>query len=326
MKQHYIPRCYLRRFSNHERSIFTYDKINSKSYKAPIMSVCFENDIYTISNSYIEDSKNEHGINLNKLSIESDYFANTIEQMLEKFLNQLDDIKNGWIAGNDKYKLQFVEKRELALHLITLYFRIPYVMNAIIDNHMRYEKAEVDIIKHILAVHTGNKAYDELEIDIACEKPVLHAQISYLNDELMMNMANVLANNICVFWISNNNDFYTSDFPIIVNPYVPKVRPRFMGLAQYGGELMMPLSPSLSVSIYDRNYFKDKEQLDSCFIIANEEEVFRRNWRIYLYAQRHVFSLNNDFRMIDALYKKEGKHVFYSPNLKDEIVSGLGKY
>ena len=32
MKQHYIPRCYLKRFSNNERSIFTYDKCKSESY------------------------------------------------------------------------------------------------------------------------------------------------------------------------------------------------------------------------------------------------------------------------------------------------------
>lgn len=123
-----------------------------------------------------------------------------------------------------------------------------------------------------------------------------------------------------------NNEFYTSDFPIVVNAYVPHVKSICMGLAQYGGELLVPLSPNLSISIYDRDYFKDKEKFDSCFIVADNEEVLRRNWRIYLYAKRHVFSFNNDFRMIEVLYKKEGKHVFYSPNLKEEIVSGLGKY
>ena len=199
-------------------------------------------------------------------------------------------------------------------------------MNAMIDNHLRFERAEADMIKHILSVQTRNKAFNELELEISCEKPVLHAQISYLNDELLMDMANILANNIYVFFVSENNELYSSDFPIVVNPYVPNIKPICMGLAQYGGELTMPLSPSLSISIYDRKYFKDKEELDSCFIIANDEEILRRNWRIYLYAKRHVFSLKNDFRMIDVLYEKEGKHVFYSPNLKEEIVSGLGRY
>lgn len=325
MKQHYIPRCYLKRFSDNNKSIFSYDKINSKSYQASLMSVCCEDDLYSLSESYVEECIKQQD-NLNTLSIECDYFSKKIEPLLAQYLGQLDVIQDGWVKGTERYRLNYLEKRELALHIITLYFRIPHVMNAMIDNHLRFERAEADMIKHILSVQTSNKAFNELELEISCEKPVLHAQISYLNDELLMDMANILANNIYVFFVSENNELYSSDFPIVVNPYVPNIKPICMGLAQYGGELTMPLSPSLSISIYDRKYFKDKEELDSCFIIANDEEILRRNWRIYLYAKRHVFSLKNDFRMIDVLYEKEGKHVFYSPNLKEEIVSGLGRY
>lgn len=325
MKQHYIPRCYLKRFSDNNKSIFSYDKINSKSYQASLMSVCCEDDLYSLSESYVEECIKQQD-NLNTLSIECDYFSKKIEPLLAQYLGQLDVIQDGWVKGTERYRLNYLEKRELALHIITLYFRIPHVMNAMIDNHLRFERAEADMIKHILSVQTRNKAFNELELEISCEKPVLHAQISYLNDELLMDMASILANNIYVFFVSENNELYSSDFPIVVNPYVPNIKPICMGLAQYGGELTMPLSPSLSISIYDRKYFKDKEELDSCFIIANDEEILRRNWRIYLYAKRHVFSLKNDFRMIDVLYEKEGKHVFYSPNLKEEIVSGLGRY
>lgn len=325
MKQHYIPRCYLKRFSDNNKSIFSYDKINSKSYQASLMSVCCEDDLYSLSESYVEECIKQQD-NLNTLSIECDYFSKKIEPLLAQYLGQLDVIQDGWVKGTERYRLNYLEKRELALHIITLYFRIPHVMNAMVDNHLRFERAEADMIKHILSVQTRNKAFNELELEISCEKPVLHAQISYLNDELLMDMANILANNIYVFFVSENNELYSSDFPIVVNPYVPNIKPICMGLAQYGGELTMPLSPSLSISIYDRKYFKDKEELDSCFIIANDEEILRRNWRIYLYAKRHVFSLKNDFRMIDVLYEKEGKHVFYSPNLKEEIVSGLGRY
>lgn len=42
MKQHYIPRCYLKRFSDNDKSIFTYDKQQSKAYPASMMSVCCE--------------------------------------------------------------------------------------------------------------------------------------------------------------------------------------------------------------------------------------------------------------------------------------------
>ena len=75
MKQHYIPRCYLKRFSDNNKSIFTYDKQQSKSYPASMMSVCCEDDMYSISDSYIEENNKETGSYLNRLSLEHSHFA-----------------------------------------------------------------------------------------------------------------------------------------------------------------------------------------------------------------------------------------------------------
>ena len=100
----------------------------------------------------------------------------------------------------------------------------------------------------------------------------------------------------------------------------------YMGLAQYGGELTMPLSPEIVLSVYDRDYFKDKESLDGCFIKADAREVRRQNLMRYYYASRHVFSYKNDFSLIDFSYRLSGKHIFMKPNLSAKIVSGLGIY
>ena len=99
-----------------------------------------------------------------------------------------------------------------------------------------------------------------------------------------------------------------------------------MGLAQYGGELTMPLSPSLALSIYDRAYFKDKVELDGAFVEASNKEVRRQNFLRYMYATQHVFSYNNDFSLIDFVYNLDGKHPFLKPNHKTDIISGLGRY
>lgn len=141
-----------------------------------------------------------------------------------------------------------------------------------------------------------------------------------------MSFAEAIANNIFVFWVSPEKDFYTSDFPIVVSPHIEDVRPMYMGLAQYAGELTMPLSPEIVLSVYDREYFKDKESLDGCFIEADAKEVRRQNLLRYFYASRHVFSYKNDFGLIDFAYQLKGKHIFMEPNLNSEIVSGLGRY
>lgn len=327
MKQHYIPRCYLRRFSDNGKSIYAYDKLRSKSYRASLMSVCFQEDMYTLSDEYVYRANTEIGSDINNLSIEKDLFAKDVEPLYSQLLSQIDEIKEEWISGKDKYKLTYEEKKELALHIVTQFLRHPVVGDAEVDNYMRFEQANLDMLKHILAVQEGNDDFRNLEVKVVCEKPALHATLTYMNYEELMQCASIMANNIFVFWVSTNNEFYTSDFPIAVEPHIKNSKSFYSGLIQYGGEVIMPLSPSLSVSIYDYHYFENKKELDGCFIEADAKEVRRQNLIRYFYTSRHVFSLKNDFSLVEAYYHYNGSnHVFMKPNLKAEVVSGLGRY
>ena len=290
------------------------------------MSVCCEDDIYTFSEEFVKRNKEEGNCTINRLSIETDHFAHTVEPLYIQLLNQINEIKEEWVTGKDHYILNVYEKKELALHIVTQYFRLPQIGDTLVDNYIRMERASIDMMKELMAKQTNNDDYKKIKINPTCEKPALHANLSYLDNETLMMFANAIANNIFVFWISKGNDFYTSDFPIVVSPHVENVRPMFMGLAQYGGELTMPLSPGLALSVYDRSYFKNKEDIDGAFVNADDKEVRRQNYLRYMYATQHVFSYKNDFSLIDFIYELEGAHPFWSPNYRAEIVSGLGKY
>lgn len=326
MKQHYIPRCYLKRFSDNDKSIFTYDKQQSKVYPASMMSVCCEDDMYSISDSYVEKSNKETSSQINRLSLEHSHFANSVEPMFSQLLQSIDVIKEEWISQREQYRLQFKEKRELALHLVTQFFRHPELKNSTVDDYLRMEKAGIDMVKCFLAKEKGDESINNLKIDVQCEAPVLHAQLTYLNDEMLMDFADAIASNIWMFLVSKNSDFYTSDFPIVVQPHVKNTRPMYMGLAQYGGELTYPLSPSLVLVVFDRAYFKEKIEYDCTFSIADDKEIRRQNMLRYFYAKRNVFSSKKDFSLIEMIYKVEGNHIFMNANFKSEIVSGLGKY
>lgn len=80
------------------------------------------------------------------------------------------------------------------------------------------------------------------------------------------------------------------------------------------------------LAIYDRDYFKGKENLDGSFIESSDRDVRRLNYMWYMYATQHVLSYKKDFGWIEFIYKLEGKHIFSKPNFKADIVSGLGKY
>lgn len=183
------------------------------------------------------------------------------------------------------------------------------------------------MIKEMLAVQTGEDGYRNIQVELECEKPVLGAILTFMSNELLMQFADVISKNIFVFWMSPENVFYTSDFPIVVYAHEKDVRPMYMGLAQYGSEVMFALSPKLALSIFDRECFKSDESLDGCFILARDKEIRHHNITQYFYAQRHIFGQDNDFGLIDLLYKQSGnKPPFVNPIPRSEIISGLGRY
>lgn len=316
MKQHYIPRCYLKRFSDNDKSIFTYDKQQSKTYSTSMMSVCCENDMYTISDSFIEKNNEETDNHLNKLSLEHDYFANFMEPMFSQLLQSIDVIKDKWILGSEQYRLQFEEKRVLALHIVTQFFRLPQLQNSTVDDYLSIRKDAIDLFKYALAKQKDDESINNLKIDIEYDAPLLNAKLTYRNNEMLMSFANAIASNIWMFLVSKNSNFYTSDFPIVVEPHVKDVRPMYMGLAQYGGELTYPLSPSLMLVVFDKKYFKKKEESDCTFSIADDREIRRQNMLRYFYAKRHVFSIKDNFSLIDDLINKIGRgdQIFMNAN------------
>ena len=82
-----------------KKSIYTYDKIHCRKYNASLMSVCCLDDFYTMSDDYVKRNNIEGESVINNLSIESDYFAHTIEPNNAQLLNQIDEIKKEWKTG-----------------------------------------------------------------------------------------------------------------------------------------------------------------------------------------------------------------------------------
>ena len=327
MKQHYIPRCYLRRFSENGKSIWAYDKQNSKKYRASLMSVCCKDDMYSISDDYFRWNRGERERGINALTIEKEHFAGTVEPLFAQALRDLDGIKDGWVSGKDCYRLSFIEKREFALHIATQYLRLPQVQEATVDNCIRMGRATSDMLKEILSVQKGDDTYKRFQIDINVDKAALHASTTYMDYEALMSYADAIAENYWIFHVSSGNGFYSSDFPVVVVPHVTGVAPENMGLTQYGGELTYPFSPGLALSVYDRRFFPDKKPSDCSFVEAVGKEIRRQNMLRYFYAVRHIFSHNGSFGLIDFIRQEEnGQHIFHTPNLRKEIVSGLGRY
>lgn len=65
-----------------------------------------------------------------------------------------------------------------------------------VDDYLRIEKTSIDMIKCFLATERGDESIYDLKMDVEYEESLLHANLTYLNKETIMNFANVLASNI----------------------------------------------------------------------------------------------------------------------------------
>lgn len=59
--------------------------------------------------------------------------------MFLQLLQELEGIKNEWVEGSDNYKLNFYEKSEVVLHLVTQYFRLPQLKGSTVNDYIRME-------------------------------------------------------------------------------------------------------------------------------------------------------------------------------------------
>lgn len=308
-RHHYIPQCYLRNFSNNGKNLYTYDKVSSTSYHAKIEDRCIIDDFYRLSEGYIKENPQDAG---KELFIECDYFSSNIEPNFSKIISWLISLKEECLKDECKnIGLSFNNKKEIAAHIVIQYLRLPDMRTDQLDMFNQYMPQVIDLFKQGLAIEKNDQSFNDLDIKASCDPALYHANMTFMNEKFVNEFAEVLANNYWSFLVSENEIFYTSDFPIVVEQHVPNVRPIYLGLAQYGAELTFPVSKNIVLTIWDKEYFASKMDSDCKFIKVDAKEERRQNSLRYFYAKRHVFSYHNDFKQIE-LYKsiEGGKHIF----------------
>ena len=297
IKHHFIPQCYLRKFSNTEKSIWTYDKINSKIYNSAIDNVCCIDNFYKLSEKYLRNNPQDVD---KALTIECDYFSYYIEPEYNMLINKLISNKDTWLIDKTKDKaFSKDQKKAFSRHIVIQYFRLKETRDIISSAYDNSMPKLMDIFKELVAQTENDPKINEVDINIDYDPALLHANHSFLNDKLVSDFSNALSENYWSFLVSKNSRFYTSDYPIVVEPHVPDVIPENLGLTQYGAELTFPITKDILVTIWDKRYFADKKDLDCLFYFIDSKEERRQNSFRYFYAKRHVFSFHNDFKLID---------------------------
>lgn len=292
IRQHFIPQCYLKNFSENGEKLFTFDKIQNKSYVSSINRICCIDDFYTLPEGSIDKYTDERK---NQLYIEYDFFAKEIEPKYSKLLQKIIKGKDDWIKKKNNSTLFSVEEKfEFAYYLALQWYRTPYMRHNLVELSQKNMPKLLSIFTEIVSLIENDSTYNELDIHYKLEEKSSHANLFYDNPKII-EMANLLMNNYWEFSVSKKNNIYTSDFPITVKSHVENIRPIFLGLLSFSSELTFPISKNIVLTIWDRNYFTSKGDNDCKFNLMADKEIKRKNLFTYFYAKRHVFCCLNEF-------------------------------
>lgn len=297
--QHYIPQCYLRQFSpddKNKRFLYAYSKRNSKSFKIAISKVCGINNFYGLSDEYLaKDSEQE----LNRLSLESDFFGRNIEPEWGSLLRQIDERKCLCLAENcNDFGVTVEEKRLIAKQIVIQYMRLPEVRKAVNGFSDELLQKHIRLFKEGLAIQMNNPDIAKMDIEGTFDEVVNHASCTFIDDDMVKEYSEVLSRNYWFFHYSPTKSFFTSDSPIFAFGHADNkcdVRNENMGLTRLGVELTFPLSPSLLVAIWDYRYFGKYKDFDGCFGKVTDDYLKRCNITRFCQAKEYVFSYNDNF-------------------------------
>lgn len=253
-RQHYVPKFYLRNFSDSENAIGTYNINNSKYISnASIKGMCQKHNFYGA------DNKVENFLSV----IETDA-ATIIRNILDK--NEMPNNESDYI-------------------LLVMFLLITEARNlkmAESSNNM------VDFLAKKLI--QGNPEFKDLDIEkfkIEIKEPATHnIKIAIEITPLILDLEPIL-----IVEQTQARKFITSDNPLIRynSFYLDKNYPGGYGYVTRGLQIFFPISPSKCILLYDSLAYDIPEVKNGILILKRARDIDHLNELFYLNANNNVF-------------------------------------
>jgi len=308
--QHYIPVCYLKNFSENGKFVYVYNKNTSKYYPNSVEGLFCKDDFYRIPTESIPDNLKDR---IDPLWIERVFFRDNLESQYSDFMKELlilvDDVLN---SGEDitQYRIPVDYKFKLAFYTIIQYFRTPEARQGVLDFIQTIENT-LGPIDRYFKEHERESPFPFIFTPKKVHNPVIaHFAVLFLHPKLIQNIAESLSNNIWQIWVSENDTFYTSDRPIMIENFLGEMDDsKFDNLNLFGNVLTFPLSKKIVAKMYDKERFSQYKTCDRGCIIANKDFIMAHNIKQYLWAKEFVVSYSDDFSLIERCKEILGKNI-----------------
>jgi len=305
-KEHYVPRCYLKRWIKEKEQINVFDLLNNKNWISNIENVASERYFYDMD--YSELSKkalellHEHEIYPeNDEQFVEHFFSMQVEDEYSKLLKKLvDNDITPWYENNCFF-ISLQDKLKLSICLTYQLIRSKQVRNMIRDSSSLLEK----FMKDINVCEKTIKKYTLREGD---EK--------FIQGNMFFNIDKIFDLVLSFYRLSwtlgvnrTNFSLFTSDNPIGMYPHIKNSMITMNGIGSPGIEVYFPLSPQYILIMWDSNYHKGLKILDRRYISLTDSEVKRYNSLCVYNCSQYIYSKEKDFGIVEKFINDNPNYV-----------------
>ena len=285
--QHYVPRLYLRYFTNTEDRLFAYDKVTGRRFKATvegIANVAFFYDL-PLDTRVKTSTGNRNQIVEKTLAVIEGDFAEALRALHK-------EIASGKITGVTKQRLvpflalQLMRTRETRTEMVELHESMLRVISEV-------EAENARILGQKIRLVPGRIANED--------QPVIHAQAMF--DPAMVGaICEALTNHIWMIGYNRTSrPLYTSDHPIAKHSHSFHPFMSMSGVNSPGIEIVFPLSSTYVLSMVHRKSFlgieKDENQV---YELIEENVIFFNDLQVSS-SYRQIYCVEDDFDLAEEI-------------------------
>lgn len=271
-KQHYIPKFYMRNFSN-QYNTFNLVNMDNKKYNKDIPCASQFQEKYYYGQDEIWEKKlscleSKWAIIFSKIIKDKNYYPNDEEIELIKMFALL---QRNRILSRKKDMQEM--KWDYAKTILEIEFKNT---NNPLINHINNEEVMQEVKKTFLEKHSSDITQELLE-------------------DSEKNLGEINDLKLCIINYETNNDLISSDSPII---HYNLINTGFVGLAMVGLILMFPISSKKLIVLYDSKIYTNN--IKKIKFINNETEVNILNAFQVISSDKFIF-LKDSNKIKDVL-------------------------
>jgi hypothetical protein len=293
-QQHWVPRFYLKGWANKKDQLCCFDKINQGSFSTNYKNVAgstWFNDLFETRDA----DKPELYQAVEKLLSDIEGQCAPLVEALRIMAKQL---VHAWPGEPANLTQPITEKQR---HLLSGFVALQHLRT----EQFRREAADSYTKYHQLALEKTLPIYSP-ELDPANWTVTIDEnEIKKLHIEMLLDFQSYIPYFYEKFWVYGINvtgkPLITSDNPVVLFPTPIHPAIPFDGIASFGMRIIFPISPLISITMYDPEMYPNQRQHHCQLGFYTEQTVDDYNELQLRQCRRQIFSTSDHFDFARSL-------------------------